>query len=689
MTMKGGHADTPRSFPYTQHVFLPFVFQPLPLGSIKPSGWLLNEMQQEADGLAGHMHDFFRYVSQSTWTGGTQEYSALNEGFPYWFNGMVPLAYGLDDDRIKGQVHDAVTYVLSHQQSDGWIGPETGNARNFWARYPFFLGLIGLVEADSSYRTQVLNALHSFFKLMNSMLHDDYAGYLYKDGDKVGSFDTSWGRVRLCDMLITLQWMLENDPRNQSSILIDNMQLMLNEQLDWASWYQEDVYPTQDLSTLPVAQTENQYWFEHGVNVGQGLKAGAVIRRLTHNDSLVEVARNAVEWTQQYHGAASGVVLADERLEGLTPYYGSELCTVVETMYSMSYLYQALGDADYADKCELAAFNALPAMLTADHWAHQYVAEPNQPWSQNLAEGTPFYNVNSWGQTFGTEPNYPCCTVNHPQGLPKFLAAMFSGVGENGTEGIAHTLLGPASVKWTLSSGNDVSIQCDTNYPFDNVFTYSISAKSKFSFYIRVPAWADASAVTFKSSNPGYGSLSTNLDSSTRMQKIEVPAGDSTLMYSLPSGLVLEPRANDTVAVRYGALLYALEIGSTNTSTQPKLWNNVNATQPQGSVPEQAKDYQIFNTTAWNIAIDTSTLKYSGDGGSDLANPIFAPGAPPGKITGKGCEIEWPLYKAVPGPAPLKDQRKCIGDTIDITLRPYGSTKIRMGELPTVDLSGP
>lgn len=416
------------------------------------------------------------------------------------------------------------------------------------------------------------------------------------------------------------------------------------------------------------------------------MKAGAVIRRLTHNDSLVEVVRNGVEWTNQYHGASSGVVLADERLEGLTPYYGSELCTVVETMFSMSYLYQSLGTADYADKCELAAFNALPAMLTGDHWAHQYVAQPNQPWSENLAQGNPFYNVNQWGQTFGTEPNYPCCTVNHGQGLPKYLAAMFSGYGKNGTEGIAHTLLGPASVQWTLSGGNDVSIKCDTNYPFDNVLTYSISAKSKFTFYVRVPGWA-GSSVTFKSGDSGYGSLSTNVDSDSGMQKIDVPAGDTTLMYSLPTGLTLQNRANDTVAVRYGALLYALEIGSTNTSTQPKYWNNVNETQALGTVPPQAKDYQIFNTTVWNVAIDTSTLTYAGDGNTDLANPIYAPGAPPGKITGKGCEIEWPLYKSVPGPAPTKYQRKCIGKTIDITLRPYGSTKIRMVELPTVDLS--
>jgi hypothetical protein len=32
-------------------------------------------------------------------------------------------------------------------------------------------------------------------------------------------------------------------------------------------------------------------------------------------------------------------------------------------MYSLSYLYQTMGDNNFADRCELAAFNALPVMV--------------------------------------------------------------------------------------------------------------------------------------------------------------------------------------------------------------------------------------------------------------------------------------------------------------------------------------
>lgn len=171
---------------------VPFIFDALPLGSIKPRGWLLDQMQLMAAGLAGHEHDFYHYVANSSWLGGDQEYSELNEGFPYWFNGLVPLAYGVDDDRLKTQVQGAADYVLEAQATDGWLGPENGTARNFWARYPLCLGLMQLAEADPAYEERVISALWKFTDLMHAMLADNYTGYLYHDGDKLSQDETQW-----------------------------------------------------------------------------------------------------------------------------------------------------------------------------------------------------------------------------------------------------------------------------------------------------------------------------------------------------------------------------------------------------------------------------------------------------------------------------------------------------------------
>lgn len=89
------------------------------------------------------MFDFYRFVHDSRWIGGSTEYSALDEASPYWFNGLVPLAFGLGDKRLKGQVKYYLDYVLDHQQGDGWLGFETTRAtRGLWARCLLLLGLI-------------------------------------------------------------------------------------------------------------------------------------------------------------------------------------------------------------------------------------------------------------------------------------------------------------------------------------------------------------------------------------------------------------------------------------------------------------------------------------------------------------------------------------------------------------------
>jgi hypothetical protein len=647
---------------------LPRVFDPLPLGSIKPQGWLKDQLQLMSDGLAGHEHDFYGYVHRSSWLGGNQEYSTLNEGFPYWFNGLVPLAYGLDDQRLKQQVQSSADYILSHQQSDGWLGPETtSSTRNFWARYPVFLALAQLAEAEqgTALEQQILDGMHRFVNLMHSMLADNYTGYVFQPGD---DYDDQWGRARAADMMLGLQWLLETDPRNDTEILYENMQYLNDKAYDWAYWYSDGVYLKQDLDTVPVNITNYYYPFEHGVNVGQGFKAGAVIRRFTHDDSLGDSSRRAVNWTFQYHGTPSGVIIADERLAGLSPVRGVELCTVVETMYSLSYLYQALGDRYFADRGELAAYNALPVMLTPNWWAHQYVAETNQPVSHELTV-PPFYNVNNVGQTFGLEPNYPCCTVNHPQGYPKFVSNSYVRVDQ---DGIAHAFLGPTAVSTTTNSGRKVSISCETDYPFSYVLAYFVQADGPFDFYVRVPLWASSSSnVVVDLSLP----TRVQPDPATGLHRISLSGGIHTVVYSLSTDIRVEPRANDTVSIYHGTLLYSIPIGE-NVTTRSSNY---------AGAPPEALEYDYYPTTNWAFAIDPSTLRFNAAPLLEsLPNPIWTANAPPVSITAKVCEISWNLVDGYAPNPPLPGDRNCIGDPFEINMVPYGSAKLHMAELPVV-----
>jgi hypothetical protein len=651
-----------------------------------------------ADGLPGHEHDFYLIVKENPWLGGHHEYSPLNEAFPYWFNGLVPLAYGSNDTPLKVQILSAAQYIIAHQQPDGWLGPETElKRRNFWGRYPVFLGLAQLVEAEPvlSQPGTIIPAMHRFVDLMHAMLKDNWQGFEWHPGDQ---FDEQWGRSRAADLVITLQWLYEKYPGDNAEKIWECMTLIYQKAYDWSYWFSEGVFIKDDLDTVPVGLTNRFFPYEHGVNAGQGLKSPAVFARLSHNLTLHDSARQGVNWTFLYHGTSSGAIIADEREAGLSPSRGVELCSVVETMFSLSYLYQTLGDNHFADRAELAAFNALPTMVTPDWWAHQYISLTNQPYAHPLSRA-PFWNVGPYGPMFGLQPNYPCCTVDFPQGYPKFLSSSFALHGDNG---IAHILLSPASVSTTLPSGADITITCATNYPFHHILFYTITSSTAFSFHLRIPTWSSLPNTTIALN--GAPGIPVNPDGHTGTHLVFLPPGTSIIVLSFSPSIRIEPRANDTVSIHHGALMYVLPLTENFVPLPPSGGNYPTA-------PPESHDFFIDpvspsnlplsspNSTEcpwswpWNLAIDPSTLTfhskpYAGDG-SDLPNPIWASDAPPTYMEVLACEIEWKVISnGVPTEVPRKWERNCTSTPRWVRLVPLGSARLHVGELPTVDLVG-
>lgn len=255
-----------------------------------------------------------------------------------------------------------------------------------------------------------------------------------------------------------------------------------------------------------------------------------------------------------------------------------------------------------------------------------------------------------------------------------------------GSNGIGHAQLFP-SILTTSLGDNAVTIDCDTLFPFANTLSYTVESKAPFEFFIRVPNWANLTT----SSIAVNGNEQTPLkpDPATSMHQVSVGSGTTKINYTLGTDIRLEPRQRNTINIYHGALLYAISINGSSTSFPPRTYNTQQLLPAQYTLPE-TKDHIIENTTAWNIAIDTSTLAFStlvDKEGYTLPNPIFTQDAPPGKMVAKGCYIAWGIEKGVPSDPPDVGQRVCLGDSFDVILRPYGASKLHMAELPTVKLT--
>ncbi|KAH8104066.1 hypothetical protein BXZ70DRAFT_888675 [Cristinia sonorae] len=635
-------------------VVVPKKFVSLPLGAVKPAGWLHDQASYlvvQVNGLAGHEHDFYHYVSQSDWIGGDSYYSNLEEAGSYWFNGMVPTGVLLNDSTIKAQTQQFLDYVLDHQDSTGWLGPEvnTTKPRFLWGRYPFLFGAIQMVEADPSLTSRVVPALHRFVSLANSMLHQ-------------GQGLEDWTKTRWEDFVIVLQWMHDFHPDGQEDILIDTMKM-----LKWTGDPWELVFAEANFPKGPVEHLRNPFpaltW--HGVNMAEGLKALPSTFRFTHNQSDLDAASHGWDLLFQYHGRPSGIYAADEYLAGLEATRGTELCLVVvnNIFHRGSYLYQVSGDPKYADRVERITYNALPATMTGDMWTRQYLQQQNQIAAKNMTPN-PFPEDGPYSNVFGLEPNYPCCTVNHPQGWPKFISNSF--VTSVDQMSLAQVYLGPFSTSTTLANGNKVMVTVDTVYPFSDTLVTTVAADKAFTYFVRIPSWVEGGTFSVNSAKARAVSPVNGL------QSFAVPAGTTTITLNLPAQITVESRPHGSVAVHRGPLHYAFDI----PRTQKVLAKN--AEEPR------AVDLQFTATTDWEYAIDPSTLKFHArvPSGGKLPSPVFDSGLSPFTITVVACPIKWAIAGDTFAASPPTNAT-CTGPTTNITLSPFGTTKLRIGEFPT------
>jgi len=583
-----------------QKPLLPSPLLKLPLGAVKPAGWLKHQLDLMEAGMTGHLHETGVFLTESngwlhpetmladirrenaTYAPGenfvrVEEKAYYNEiaweEQPYWLRAAYALAIQTGSPRLHAVLRRYTETILSSVQPDGWFGPiclkdpEEKGIPDIW---PHMVVMDYLREYyENTEDERVLRLMEGFFRYVARV----ESGKLLPDPRT--NFTDRWQMtiqsVRAGDIIPHIYWLYN---RNKDASL-----------LALARRIYEEYHP----------QYEGKYCTMHGVHFSQVFPYPAFYYELTHNpDDLALAHRWYDDFAESFGQLPGGSLAADEcAREGKTdPRQGFETCSMAESSRSYLLLSHIEGDPIYGDRSEAVMLNSFPAAYTPDMKLVHYITAPNLP--EIDERDRDYFNLCSQLEYLDGE-RYRCCAYNSGMSWPTYAQHLMMAADG---DGVAAWLYSAGETDVLVGSGVKAHIKEETNYPFDTAIKFEITCEEKvsFPFYLRIPQWCESFTLKINGTQ-------IPVEKTGSILCIEHEWLNDTVEIMFEQKIRIRRWAlnGNCASISRGPLDYSLEIGEKWTTRARDKWFPY---EIGGDIA-----HQIHPTTPWNYALDVSSAE--------------------------------------------------------------------------------
>ena len=626
----------------------------LPLGSIRPRGWLEEQMRRNADGMGGHLDELepnmigLPYVQNVVETklgshlqaGWTAEISGT-----YWM-AFIQLAFSLGDPELIAKAERWVNGVLAKQEPDGYMGayrPEDNRLEDYnaWGTNWALRGLLSFYEATG--REDVLEAVHK--------------DLLWFCKNWAGDQKTPYAGLSILESMIVC-YGYTGDRR------------LLDFSLDYLDWLERD--PTWPNAPSDFLSDTFDYNSSHTVAYGDAVRMPAAVYCANGDERLLRAAINGLEKAFAHIMQPTGA--PSSNAEYLSPVGGSaetEYCNFATFNFTYSWMSMATGDPIWGDRMERITYNGAQGARKKDERAIAYMSAPNQYFAVSDSNMYFHHDMQTYSPCYSTA----CCPAQSIRQMPEFLRGSCL-CDEDG--GLYFLVYAPSVLQF-----DGFSAEIDTLYPFRDTVQIKLLADCddrKLSF--RIPEWCENAEVLVNGQAMAGDKAPQSFFAVERSWK----AGDVVTL-RFPMRVRIEKlddsdlMGNYPMVISYGPLVYALpietewiEIPGHPITPLPDGWSWFEA-RPKICA---GGEYLWYDTIDWNVAIDEH-LPPEAVRVEEIEPEGYVWENPP-------IRLHVPLYKAkysFPTYAgrnlePYEKPIAVQGEAQERELVPYGCTNLRM-----------